>query len=164
MYVLPTALRPALAKPFGPIHDTDGAIAATKGRLLIAVGDVVTRTFLERGVVPRVMLIDGVTKRTQHEDATAALPEGVLRERVENPPAVLTELLLAAMERAIERTEPTLIEVVGEEDLAALPAMMMAPDGAAIVYGQPNEGVVVVMVTPEVRARAREIFQQLERR
>ena len=164
MYVLPIALRPALAKPFGPIHDTEGAIQATRGAVLIAVGDVVTRTFLERDILPRVMIIDGVTKRTQVEDAAEKLPRGVLRERVENPAGVLTEPLLAAMERAIERVEPTLIEVIGEEDLAALPAMMMAPDGAAICYGQPDEGVVVVMVTPEVRARAREIFQQLERR
>jgi hypothetical protein len=53
------------------------------------------------------------------------------------------------------------VEVTGEEDLAALPAMLAAPLGSTVVYGQPGEGMVRVAVTPEARRRARELFEGL---
>ncbi len=55
-----------------------------------------------------------------------------------------------------------MIEVTGEEDLAALPAIVAAPDGASVVYGQPGDGMVRVAVTPASRAEARELFEALD--
>ena len=163
MYRLPTALRPLLAQPFGPVYGTQRALKAMRGRTIVSVGDVVTRTLLQNDVVPKLMLVDGVTQRgTRVEDALEGLPGNVRRVTVQNPPATLTQPLLAAMDRALREKGNTLIQVQGEEDLAALPAMIMAPDGTAVCYGQPNEGVVVVLVTPEVRARAQDILHQME--
>jgi len=34
--------------------------------------------------------------------------------------------------------------VDGEEDLAVIPCVLMAPEGSLILYGQPGEGVVLV--------------------
>ena len=163
-YVLPEALRPVLAEPFGPIHTTGEAIRKVQGRLVIAVGDVVTQTFLNAGVVPKLMVIDGVTQRgAVVENALAGLPtHGVKRVTVANPPAVLTGQLIAAMDTALKGKGSTVLTVKGEEDLAALPAMIMAPEGAAVCYGQPNRGVVIVIVTPEVRRRATDILHQME--
>ena len=163
-YRLPEHLRPLLAEPFGPVHDTPGALLAVKDRVVVSVGDVVTQMFLDAGVLPQVMLVDGVTQRgSKVEHALARLPPtGVRRVMVENPAATLTSELLDALERGLRAPEATLIEVVGEEDLAALPAMILAPDGAAVCYGQPRRGVVVVVITPEVRTRAREILTKME--
>lgn len=164
MYRLPPALRPVLAKPFGPVHDTGETLRKTKGRLVIAVGDVVTQTFLDAGELPKLMLVDGVTQRgARVEGALENLPiHGVRRVEVRNAPATVTHELLSAMDAALKARGATLIHVIGEEDLAALPAMIMAPEGAAVCYGQPNQGVVVVIVTPAVRQRARELLEQME--
>jgi len=163
-YHLPESLRPVLAEPFGPVHDTGEAIRKVKGRLVVAVGDVVTQTFLDHGVLPKLMVVDGVTQRgAVVEGALAGLPtHGVKRVTVQNPPAALTQQLIAAMDTALKGKGSTVITVKGEEDLAALPAMIMAPEGAAVCYGQPRRGVVIVIVTPEVRRRATDILHQME--
>jgi uncharacterized protein (UPF0218 family) len=54
------------------------------------------------------------------------------------------------------------LDVDGEEDLATLPAVVAAPDGASVVYGQPDEGMVLVEVTPETRAEMRELLGRFE--
>lgn len=163
-YVLPESLRPALAAPFGPIHDSGEAVRKVEGRVVVSVGDVVTQTFLDAGVVPKLMVVDGVTQRgSKVQGALAGLPaHGVKRVHVDNPPAVITQQLIAAMDTALKAKGSTLIEVKGEEDLAALPAMIMAPEGAAVCYGQPHRGVVIVIVTPLVRQRAKDILNQME--
>ena len=164
MFRLPTALRPVLARPFGPVHDSGEAIRKTKGRVVIAVGDVVTQTFLDAGVVPKLMVVDGVTQRgARVENALDGLPShGVRRVTVENPAAALTQQLIAAMDRALKESGCTVITVKGEEDLAALPAMILAPKDAAVCYGQPHKGVVVVVVTDFVRQKAKDILSQME--
>jgi uncharacterized protein (UPF0218 family) len=48
--------------------------------------------------------------------------------------------------------------VDGEEDLAVVPLALAAPDGAALVYGQPGAGVVVSIIDPERRALARALL------
>lgn len=164
MYRLPDALRPVLAEPFGPIHDSGEAVRKVQGRFLIAVGDVVTQTFLDAGVVPKLMVIDGVTQRgAVVQNALQGLPtHGVKRVTVSNPAAAISQQLIAEMDRAIKGKGSTVLMVKGEEDLAALPAMIIAPEGAAVCYGQPNRGVVVVIVTPLVRQRAKDILNQME--
>lgn len=164
MYRLPVSLRPLLAKPFGPVYQTRRTLEETKRRVVISVGDVVTQTFLEHGVVPKVMIVDGVTLRgTRVANALDALPtHGIRKVEVDNPPATITRELIGAMDRGLKEKGSTLIRVKGEEDLAALPAMILAPDGAAVCYGQPREGVVVVIVDAQARATAQGILNQMD--
>ena len=164
MYRLPENLRKVLAEPFGPVHTTGETIRKVKGRMVVSVGDVVTQMFLDRGVLPKIMVIDGVTLRgSRVSEALTNLPtHGVRTIKVDNPPATITRPLIGAMDRGFKESGSTLIRVSGEEDLAALPAMILAPEGAAVCYGQPREGVVVVVVTPVVRQRAKDILQQMD--
>ena len=132
--------------------------------MVVSVGDIVTQMFLNHSVLPKVMVIDGVTLRgSRVSDAHTNLPtHGVRTIKVDNPPATITRALVGAMDRGFKESGSTLIRVSGEEDLAALPAMILAPAGAAVCYGQPREGVVIVVVTPVVRQRAQDILQQME--
>ena len=43
--------------------------------------------------------------------------------------------------------------VDGEEDLLALPSILFAPLNAYVLYGQPNEGIVVVSVTESLKIK-----------
>lgn len=183
MYRLPDSLRPVLAVPFGPVHTTGEARRKVAGRIILSIGDVVTQTFLDGGIVPKLMVIDGVTQRgAVVENAMQGLPpHGVRRVEVQNPAGAITQQLIAAMDTGLKSKGSTVVFVHGEEDLAAIPAMIMAPDGAAVCYGQPPRkvyskgrwpdkndtisdagGVVIIIMDPEVRKRAQGILEQMD--
>ncbi|MGM0447511.1 MAG: GTP-dependent dephospho-CoA kinase family protein [Methanobacteriota archaeon] len=173
LLTLPDSLRDAFKEPLGPVTtDAEELLAGvdeTRGRhgspdeappRLIAVGDVVTYHLREAGRVPDVAFVDGKTEReaVREEIATALDAAAERRVAVESPAAGLSAALLDALADALAAAEPVTIEVTGEEDLAALPAMLAAPLGSTVVYGQPGEGMVRVPITPETRRRARELF------
>jgi uncharacterized protein (UPF0218 family) len=174
MLTLPESLRDAFKEPLGPVTtDADELLAAaaeTRGERaapdapIIAVGDVVTYHLREAGRVPDVALIDGKTERetVDAEIGSALAAADDRRLSVENPAASLSVELLEVLGEVLSDADPVIIEVTGEEDLAALPAILAAPDGASVVYGQPGEGMVRVAVTPESRAEARELFEALD--
>ena len=62
----------------------------------------------------------------------------------------------------VDADEPRVLLVDGEEDLATLPAVLAAPDGASVVYGQPGEGMVLVTVTDAVRERFDALVDRLD--
>jgi hypothetical protein len=64
------------------------------------------------------------------------------------------------MER-IARSELVRIVVNGEEDLAVIPAVVEAPLGAAVVYGQPNKGMVIIAITQERKKKAKQLMHEI---
>ena len=46
-----------------------------------------------------------------------------------------------------DRTGYRTVEVKGEEDLLGFPAVLFMPLGSLVLYGQPQEGVVMIKVT-----------------
>lgn len=176
MLRLPDELRGAFKEPFGPVYtDTERLLeavdeAAASGNRevppLVAVGDVVSHHLLTSGRQPDVMVIDGKTERAAVDETVAetlAEAEASSSTRlVENPPAELSEALLVALCEALNATEPVVIRVDGEEDLATLPALVAAPLGASVIYGQPGEGMVHVAVTDDQTAAARSLLARFD--
>ena len=66
--------------------------------------------------------------------------------KVKNPPATLTKELIDQIRDSLAGEERVKIVVEGEEDLATLPAILYAPPDSVVVYGQPDEGSVLVKV------------------
>jgi len=158
---LPRELRGALKEPLGPIFTDAEILLESTERPLVAVGDVVTYHLESAGVTPDVALVDGITKRdTVAPEIKDAVSEDARHVSVENPAGVLTDDLLTALAESIDANEPTVLVVEGEEDLAALPAVLAVPIGASVVYGQPDEGMVLTNVTPN---RQREVADLLAR-
>ncbi|MFT4933012.1 MAG: hypothetical protein ACI91T_002917 [Natronomonas sp.] len=159
---LPENERAAFKEPLGPIEpDPDVVLAAVDGPL-IAVGDAVTYHLVRAGRRPDVAVVDG---RTEREAVDAEVREAVAADaavEVTNPPATLTDGLLRELCTAIGRGEPATIYVHGEEDLATLPAILVAPAGASVVYGQPGQGMVHVSVDDAVRERVRRLLSTME--
>lgn len=152
---LPDQHRGQFKDPFGSLHRTmDEVIPLLKGRLVCSVGDVVTTSLLNRGITPDIAIIDGQTMRSPCPK-TPLLPAP--RYRVPNPPGTITGDLLDAISKAVG-SPPALIFVDGEEDLAVIPLVIELPDGAAVLYGQPDEGVVLRIVDDEARTKARRLF------
>jgi hypothetical protein len=57
---------------------------------------------------------------------------------------------------------PVRIVVNGEEDLLVIPVCVHAPDNSIVLYGQPNEGLVVVEITPEIRNKTQSLLDLME--
>lgn len=159
---LPPELRSALKDPMGPIETDAETLLERVDGPLIAVGDVVTYHFLEADRQPDVVVVDGRTKRREvDEEIRETVTSGASLE-VTNPPADVTAALVRALLDALAAEKPTTILVEGEEDLAVLPAIVAAPDGATVVYGQPDEGMVRVCVTEEIRAEIRSLLEEFD--
>ncbi len=126
----------------------------------ITVGDTVSETFYRNGVIPALSIFDG---RTRRADTTAffSLVEGKEMAKVCNPPGMLTEALFTAIDIKITNLGG-LILVDGEEDLAVLPCIALAPEGYTVVYGDPGNGMVKVAVNDASRRRAQELMNEME--
>ena len=74
---------------------------------------------------------------------------------------MITGELIDTLMLALE-SRPALVHVNGEEDLAVIPLVRIVPDGSAVFYGQPGEGVVVKIVDAEARRHAKELFSLFE--
>ncbi|MBR7049964.1 MAG: GTP-dependent dephospho-CoA kinase family protein, partial [Methanobrevibacter sp.] len=67
--------------------------------------------------------------------------------KADNPAGCITDDLWETIGQALELSdngECYVIEVAGEEDLAVLPCILMANPETTILYGQPNEGLVLL--------------------
>ena len=166
---LPQRLRGELKEPIGPVTaDVERLLSSVDGPL-IAVGDVVTHHLVRAGATPDVAIVDGMTERAVVDAAVEATADDMAARESEylpvtviNPAGTLTRDLLIELRAAIKRARPTLLRVEGEEDLAALPAVVGAPPGASVVYGQPGEGMVHVAVTDEVQARIHDLLSRMD--
>ena len=163
---LPEEMRAELGRPMGPIFTDVERLLADAGDPLLAVGDVVTYHVERAGVVPDVAVVDGLTEREAVDDEVATgvarLGERTREVRVENPAATLTRELVDALREAVADPEPTVLVVDGEEDLVTLPAVVAAPLGASVVYGQPGEGTVHAEVTEQSKAQMRDLLARMD--
>lgn len=160
---LPESLRAALKDPLGPVETDVTSVLATAGDPLVTVGDIVTYHVLEADRTPNLALVDQRTERSAVDEEVAAAIEGFDRTvEVANPPGTLTDDLLSAIREGLADDATTLVSVDGEEDLAALPVVAAAPQGATVLYGQPGEGMVVVTVDAEATATVRDLLARMD--
>jgi len=161
---LPDNLRDQLKKPLGILlQDSDTtrdniSKNIPSGSFIITVGDATTEKMVKFGFNPSLQIIDSVEKRSKRD-----LPEGTSATILTctNPAAEITDESVSVIQKSFGMTLPVRIIVSGEEDLLVLPVAIHAPDNSVILYGQPNEGLVIVHVTEEVRNRARSIMSSM---
>jgi len=160
---LPVDVRSELKEPFGPLFTDAETLLAEAGSPLVAVGDIVTYHLLSAGRVPEVALVDDRTQRSAVDGEISDAIGGFDRRlTVRNPPGTLTGELLDALTESLGTAATTLLDVDGEEDLAALPAVLTVPDGASVVYGQPNDGMVLVVPDGATRERVRSLLTRMD--
>ena len=164
-WAVPESLRPALARPYGPVYageEADRRIRAL-GRFATC-GDRVTARAVELGHLPLIGIVDYKTLRHESIDPAAFRPLADRRRvRVKNPAGVLTEGLRRAV-RELLRAGGGLLEVDGEEDLGALALIETLPAGATVIYGIPGAGVSFVDVDASSKEWVRHLIAQMELR
>ena len=68
---------------------------------------------------------------------------------------------MSVIDTAIHDDKTSVINVEGEEDLMGFPAVLLAPDDAAVLYGQPDVGIVWIPVNEENREIARALLEDM---
>ncbi|WP_297089749.1 GTP-dependent dephospho-CoA kinase [Thermococcus sp.] len=169
LFVLTPELRRELKAPLGEL--VEGEIPEPyrmirgeleKARHVVTVGDVVTENVLRLGIKPSVAIYDHKTKRREYNPD---IETGAVVMTVQNPAGTITKALLNAIRKGFglaERGRRVYIKVCGEEDLAAIPAVLYAPYGSIVLYGQPDEGVVLIRVTPECKLKCGKLMSKME--
>ena len=162
---LPDDLRDQLKTPLGNlISDNDPnkeniikKISAES--TIITVGDRTTENMLQLGLKPQVQIIDGLEKRNQR----IVLTDDTVNTNLscKNPPGEITEESIQVIQKAFSCESPVRITVDGEEDLLVIPVCIHAPENSIVMYGQPNEGLVIIRVTPEIKAKVQKILDSM---
>ncbi len=166
--VLPHGLRKKLQEPFGElVRDFDQWFSLQRhvldSKKIVTVGDAVTMAFNKNHSNQLVSVIDYRIKRVKKFTTPKELgfSEDIEVRNVDNPPGYITASLFQEVVKLFmshDSRKQHLICVHGEEDLAVLPFVLVAPLGFIIFYGQPEEGVVKVDVTEEIKEEAYRII------
>ncbi|TBR07598.1 MAG: DUF359 domain-containing protein [Candidatus Nitrosotenuis sp.] len=159
---LPESLRDRLKAPLGILlHDTtkENVLAhIPAGSFVITVGDATTEKMVSFNIVPSLSIVDGLEKREKRN-----IPQRtVTRLFCDNPAGQITAQSIDTIKNGLESKPPVQIIVNGEEDLLVLPVCVHAPQNAVLMYGQPNEGLVIVKITQEIRNKTQELLNLMD--
>lgn len=125
----------------------------------ISVGDVVSETLIRSDVYPDVLVVDNKVLREPVKSIEVEVNRTLC---LKNPAGVLTEEAWVVMREALEQEGVTRIMVDGEEDLFTMVAVLCAPKGSLIFYGQPGRGMVAVKVTEKTIGKVRRVVDAME--
>lgn len=163
MYTLPIQLRELLQKPHGEtISDSESLFSETGS--VISIGDVVSSTLRDQKFFPAISIIDGITQRAKINELITNKYFPDLIPALANAPGTINseiaEIFLDALKEFTNTGVPQIILVNGEEDLLALPAILLSPLGSVIIYGQHNVGMIKVLVTEKKKEEIRSLLDQ----
>ena len=165
--ILPDKLRDELKKPLGFLFNEGEFLDFIKNeKYIVSIGDQVTYTILKNNILPLFCIVDFKTKRKSCNDEMIKVIKSYGQKKiiVQNPPGCITDDLWNSIRESYEGMgENTIrIEVEGEEDLATLPAILLAPNrDVTIIYGLPDKGVVIVKTIEENKLKAKKIIDEM---
>ena len=154
--------RKKLKSFFVPIIKNIGEIDF-KGKIVVCVGDRTSEEVLKAGIKPKICIYDCRLMRKE-----IPVPEGIknfnAKEiRIKNPPGTITKELFDAIKKGFQDKSSVKIRVDGEEDLATLVAISLAPVGSLVLYGQPKKGLVVIAVDENIKKNVDEILNEMRK-
>ncbi len=97
---------------------------------IITIGDIVSLNFLEY-FKSDIIVIDHISRRKKLKQTIKNLPETV---SCTNPPGTINFECVTALHKILSKGRGALY-VKGEEDLLALPAIILCREGDFIIYG-----------------------------
>lgn len=159
---LPEHLREKLKRPFGNLIK-DGDKFNLRSNLIICVGDKTSERILGIGILPKICIYDGKIMRRDIKIPEVIKNFNANEIRAKNPAGYITQELFNAVEKALNSSGNFKIFVDGEEDLAAIAVIDLAPIGSLVLYGQPGEGIVLVNVDKKSKELIKNILKGMIR-
>lgn len=156
--LLPSTLREKLQDVWGELTSEISHINSAK---LITVGDMTTKTFIDKKIFPLLTIVDNKVERKDIPEEEYPQFEKI---KVENLPGTISPELFLAVRDSINSGSQKMIVVNGEEDLAVLPVLLCAPLGYVIFYGQPGAGMAKLTVNEDDKNRAYELLSLFEKK
>jgi len=131
---------------------------------IATVGDICTIKIFEQIREPNLAIVDLKTKRNillDPKQLKIMNKIGHNNIEVKNPAGTISKALWKAIESTLSEEKSSKITVKGEEDLASLAVISMAPEGAKVIYGMPDRGMVVVDVNQQSKKRANDFLKRM---
>ena len=166
-YILPEDTRHYFKEPLDLLLVTSEEIRDFINRMkkdqrnfkIITVGDVCTKTLLDANLIPDLAIVDEHVQR--NKVAMIDITDFQVIE-ADNPAANITSSAWTSIQTALKMDDiKIIIKITGEEDLLVLPAIFETPYNSKVLYGQPNEGLVVVTVTEKIKEKVKNLIQKM---
>ncbi len=162
---LPDSLRSQLKIPLGlllpesQVNKENIKKHLSDDSYVITVGDRTTEKMIDFDLIPSLQIIDGIEKRQKRELIKL---ENATELSVDNPAAQITSQSIEIIKQSFTLKSPVRLLVNGEEDLLVIPVCIFAPENSIVMYGQPNEGLVIVKITPEIRNKTQRLLDLMK--
>lgn len=162
LLTLPNNMRKELRKPIGAVIKGGVSnlnepaklmvkyINKNNPILIISVGDIVSQSLIQEGIVPDVRIIDYRSRRRIINKVVSQ--KSLFTKTINKPGTIFSEAafkIFNAINHVLANKEKSTIIVDGEEDLLALPSILIAPLNSLIIYGQFDLGIVYVYITEQ---------------
>ena len=164
--LMPEVLRENLREPIGLIaEDMKKVLPFIDKKIVVTVGDIVTKSLEQIGKKPDISVVDFMTRRNHifHLQQTL-LSFFFPGKKIKNKAGTIEQNAVDAYRHKVKqyvttKHKQTLI-IDGEEDLLALPAILFAPLGSVVLYGQFGRGIVINEVTEEKKKEIEELLKK----
>lgn len=165
MLILKKKSRSEFKKPLGKLYPSIKELIKDlkeNNRIIISIGDVTTINLQKAGIIPDIGIVDNKIERKEvhYKDI---IDHDYLQLNSQNPPGTITKNMWGTIQQAIQLIGNSkyhiLIMVDGEEDLAVIPSVIMAPQNSIVIYGQPGKGVVFCEVD-QVKNKVKKLLNE----
>jgi GTP-dependent dephospho-CoA kinase len=137
-----------------------------RNRIIVTVGDRTTERMKQMHIFSNLEIVDGLEQRQVRSSLVSYGGDKERHFNVKNPAGTLTDESIDAVKRSLEMisSDPkktVRIDVEGEEDLLSLTVLAFFPDQTILLYGQPNEGLVIVGAMGDAKDLARKTLAEM---
>ncbi len=173
--VLPEKLRDDLRKPLGKVFKKISEIKKSyltlKFSKIITVGDIVSFYFLKNKIFPDILIYDLKTRRGSVGDEIKKTFEFYQQnnfyhfpEKTVNQQGKISFQAFLTIKNNIQKilteSKKQMIYVEGEEDLLALPVILLVPLNSLVFYGHFQLGIIGVLVDDKIKNRVLMILKK----
>jgi len=155
-YSITESLREDLRIPKSKIFEGDNPIVTKdmishiqkKGfKHVVCVGDEVSRDLLQNGFKPKNIIVDGKVMRKPIDYLNEIVGKYSNKFSLTNKPGTIAKKVWKTLKDALKQESAVVVK--GEEDLLAIPTILLSDIDTAIIYGQPGRGKVIIEVDEE---------------
>jgi uncharacterized protein (UPF0218 family) len=165
LIIFPEEIKKELKKPLGKLIKNEELINRIKENInekkLIIVGDYTSRILYEKGIYANLYIVDSKIERKPIEKF---IINSYIKIYAYNQAGTISSSAINAIKKAFrlisKEGKKVIIYIDGEEDLLTLLAIKFAPENSIIIYGQPNEGSVIVEATNERKKFINKFFKK----
>lgn len=163
---LPLSLREQLQKPYGellPMNPTkEDILQRSNSATIVSVGDITTQVCNSLHINQKISVIDSRVQRLKkfYNISEIGFTDNCTIIKAQNAPGSLEPSLFNGIQEAfdlLQTSQQVVINVEGEEDLAVMPIILSAPLGFAVLYGQPDQGMMRVQITEVTKKKVYDI-------